>query len=95
MGLEDNTAYYSQEKKLWVNMVICLISPRPSVSQTAEASTPFESIKRSIYILIEKCCSSLLQPQYNTRTALTGNADSSPTAFYYRYDWMTGNKLYP
>ena len=54
MGLEDNTAFYGQEKKLWVNIAICLSSPRPFVSQTSEASTPFERIKRGISVLIKK-----------------------------------------
>ena len=31
-GLEDNIAYYGQEKKLSVNIEICLVSLHPSVS---------------------------------------------------------------
>ena len=43
VGLEDNTACYDQEKKLLVNIAICLVSPPPSVSHTIETSTPFEN----------------------------------------------------
>ena len=47
-GLEDNTACYGQEKKLWVNTAICL-PPLARLSHTIEASTPYERIKRQIY----------------------------------------------
>ena len=43
-------------------------NPRRSVSQTTKASIPFEKIKKNVYILIKKCCLSLLQPLYNPRT---------------------------
>ena len=50
MGLEDNTACCGQEKKLWVNIAICLVSTPPSICLiTTESSTPFERIKRRIY----------------------------------------------
>ena len=38
-----------EEKKLWVNIAICLCPPSPSVTQTTEASTPFERIKGPLY----------------------------------------------
>ena len=47
-NIEDNTACYGQEKKLWVNIAICLVSFRPSVSHTAEASKLYERIKKNI-----------------------------------------------
>ena len=38
-----------ENQKLLVNIAICLVSLRPSVSNTTEASTPDERIKRRIY----------------------------------------------
>ena len=71
VGLEDSTACYGQEKKLWVNMAICLslslslsCLPPPFVClRHHRGSTPYERIKRHIYIyiyiyiLLKKCSS--------------------------------------
>ena len=67
VGLEDNTAFYSQEKKLWVNIATCLASLRLSVWHNTEASTPYKRIKRRIYTYKEvlSFTISLLQPLYN------------------------------
>ena len=70
-----------QEKKLWVNIAICLVSLRPSVSHTTETSTSYERIK-NVYILIKKFCHSLLQPQYNNIHQLLNNNNNSMHAFY-------------
>ena len=40
---------HNKEKKLWVNIVVCLASLRPSVSHNTKASTSNERIKRRIY----------------------------------------------
>ena len=56
-GLEDNTACYGQEEKLWVNIAACLLGI-VRLSHTTEASTPYERIKRRIYLIIKSCGSS-------------------------------------
>ena len=48
-GLENNTAYYGQEKKLWVSIAVCLfLPPYVCLSHTTEALTP-RRIKRDIF----------------------------------------------
>ena len=54
-GLEDDTASYGQEKKLWVNIAVCLPL---SVSHTTEALNP--RIKRRIYFYKELLWFSLI-----------------------------------
>ena len=57
-GLEDNKAWYGQEKKLRVNIAVFLcLSPSVCFSLTTETSTPFEC---ESYILIKQCCGSSL-----------------------------------
>ena len=63
--LEVNTAYYGQEK-LWVNIAIYLnLSLSPFVSLTPQKLQPLMKEYKDVYILIKKCCCSLLQPLYN------------------------------
>ena len=52
-GLEDNTLCYGQEKKLWVNIAICLsLSLSPSVSHTLQKLQPLSRIKCETYIFL-------------------------------------------
>ena len=87
-GLEDNTACDGQEKKLWVNIAICLVSPHPhpSVSQTTEASTPYERIKRCMYSYKESYghSSFMYIPHYSYIT--TGTSSTFITAL--EHIWM-------
>ena len=59
---------HGQEKKLWVNIAICLVSPRPSVSQTTEDSTSFQRIKRRIYSYKEVLYFLLYSSHYTTHS---------------------------
>ena len=44
LGFEVDMEWYGQEKKLWVNIVVCLCLPPPvCLSHTTEASNPFEN----------------------------------------------------
>ena len=51
-GPEDNTLCYGQEKKLWVNIAICLnlsLSLSICLSHITEASTPLENKVQGLY----------------------------------------------
>ena len=64
-SIEDNTAWYGQEKKkLWVNIAVSLCLP-VSVSLPPQKIWPFlREIKR--YIYITKCCGFFLHHGYTT-----------------------------
>ena len=74
VGFEDNTAWYGQEKKLWVNMSSLYLSPSIHPSLTHHRS--FDSKKnKENYIFIKKCCSSSIHHEY-----IIGNVIGDPSS---------------
>ena len=57
-GLEDNTACYGQENKIWINIVVCFCLPvSVSLTHPTEASTSFKNKAWERYF-IKRCCPS-------------------------------------
>ena len=56
-GLEDNSVCYGQEKKLRVNIAICLyvLSPFVHLFHSPQKLQPLSRIKCKSYILIKQC----------------------------------------
>ena len=51
-GIENNTAWYDQEKKLWVSIAVCLVFLRPSIYHTSQKLW----LQEKDNILIKKSC---------------------------------------
>ena len=61
-GLENNTTWYGQEKKLWANITVCLCFPSSQsicLSLTIEALIPFKRNK-DVCIFVKRKCHSFI-----------------------------------